>query len=127
MLFNEPFARRLRVRRLFRHDPARLLVVPLDHSVTDGPTITGAGLNLLVGELAMNGVDAVVLAKGSVRAIGPGWFPRTFLMVHLRASTIHAPDPNSKYPVASVEECVRLGGDAVSVDVNLGTVDDRRQ
>lgn len=127
MLANTAFARRLRLRRLYHHEPTRLLVVPLDHSVTDGPITGGRHLNELIGTLSHNGVDAVVLHKGTVRYIDPAWFTHTSLIVHLSASTMHAPDPNAKYLVTSVEECLRLGADAVSVHVNLGSAMERYQ
>lgn len=123
---NASFARNLRVRRLFRHGDGRLLVVPLDHSVADGPLRSG-GLNLLLGELAGTGVDAVVLHKGSLRHVDHGWFGDMSLIVHLSASTRHAPDPDAKYLVAHVEEALRLGADAVSVHVNLGSHQEARQ
>ncbi|MET9297508.1 2-amino-3,7-dideoxy-D-threo-hept-6-ulosonate synthase [Streptomyces sp. NPDC003077] len=124
---NVPFGRRLRLRRLYREGADRLLVVPLDHSVTDGPVTRGGRLDDLVGKLAANHVDAVVLHKGSLRSVRPDRFHRTSLIVHLSASTVHAPDPNAKYLVASVEESLRLGADAVSVHVNLGSYEERRQ
>jgi 2-amino-4,5-dihydroxy-6-oxo-7-(phosphonooxy)heptanoate synthase len=101
----------------------------MDHSVTDGPISGGKGpsLNGLVGQLAGGGVDAVVLHKGSVRTVDPAHFKETSLIVHISASTAHAPDPNAKYLVASVEECLRLGADAVSVHVNLGCAEERQQ
>lgn len=119
--------RQLRLRRMHRHDDERLLVVPLDHSVTDGPIVSRSGLDHLVGQLADGGVDAVVLHKGGVRQVDPRRFAGMSLIVHLSASTSHAPDPNAKYLVASVEEALRLGADAVSVHVNLGSTDERRQ
>ncbi|POX48599.1 2-amino-4,5-dihydroxy-6-one-heptanoic acid-7-phosphate synthase [Streptomyces sp. Ru71] len=122
-----PFARRLRLNRLHHHTPGRLLIVPLDHSVTDGPVTGGSRLGSLVGELASHHVDAVVLHKGSVRLVDPEWFTRTSLIVHLSASTVHAPDPDTKYLVASVEESLRWGADAVSVHVNLGSGEEARQ
>nr|WP_037802744.1 2-amino-3,7-dideoxy-D-threo-hept-6-ulosonate synthase [Streptomyces sp. NRRL F-5135] len=127
MELNTHFGRRLRLRRLHRHHLSRLLIVPLDHSVTDGPVTGGSGVNSLVGGLARAGVDAVVLHKGALRSIDPGWFADVSLVVHLSASTVHAPDPNAKYLVASVEEAVRLGADAVSVHVNLGSAGEARQ
>ncbi|MCX4824963.1 2-amino-3,7-dideoxy-D-threo-hept-6-ulosonate synthase [Streptomyces sp. NBC_01142] len=127
MELNNPFGRRLRLRRLHRHHASRLLIVPLDHSVTDGPVTGGSRVNALVGSLARAGVDAVVLHKGALRYIEPGWFTDTSLIVHLSASTVHAPDPNAKYLVGSVEEAVRLGADAVSVHVNLGSHEEARQ
>ncbi|MFF3330841.1 2-amino-3,7-dideoxy-D-threo-hept-6-ulosonate synthase [Streptomyces sp. NPDC002888] len=127
MQVNGSFARQVRLGRLFRHSDQRLFVVPLDHSVTDGPVTGGRRVNQLIGRLAGNGVDAVVLHKGSLRYVEPRWFAATSLIVHLSASTVHAPDPDAKYLVASVEEALRLGADAVSVHVNLGSLDEARQ
>jgi 2-amino-4,5-dihydroxy-6-oxo-7-(phosphooxy)heptanoate synthase len=124
-VYNAAFARRLRLRRLFGQD-GRLFVVPLDHSVTDGPLRDG-DLNPLLGELAGGGVDAVVLHKGSLRHVDHGWFGEMALIVHLSASTRHAPDPDAKYLVTGVEEALRLGADAVSVHVNLGSRQEPRQ
>lgn len=124
---NAAFARQVRLDRLFRHDYGRLLIVPLDHSVTDGPITGGNGVDQLIGKLAGNGVDAVVLHKGALRYVAHRWFAETSLIVHLSASTVHAADPDAKYLVASVEEALRLGADAVSVHVNLGSRDEARQ
>jgi 2-amino-4,5-dihydroxy-6-oxo-7-(phosphonooxy)heptanoate synthase len=123
---NDSFARRLRVQRLFGHGDGRLLVVPLDHSVTDGPLPHG-DVNALVGQLAGTGVDAVVLHKGRIRHVDPCSFNAMSLIVHLSASTRHALDPHAKYLVAGVAEALRLGADAVSVHVNLGSDQEARQ
>ncbi len=119
------FARQLRLRRLYRHHDQRLVIVPLDHSVSDGP-ITDR-LDTLVGQLVAGGVDGVILHKGSVRHVSPERFAHTALIVHLSASTARAPDPNAKYLVTSVEEALRLGADGVSVHVNLGSREEARQ
>jgi 2-amino-4,5-dihydroxy-6-oxo-7-(phosphonooxy)heptanoate synthase len=122
------FARALRVRRLFRHRAGRLMIVPLDHSISDGPVVPrGACMDELVGELAGSMVDAIVLHKGSLRHVQHSRFASMSLIVHLNASTRHAADPDAKYLVTGVEEALRLGADAVSVHVNLGSQDERRQ
>ncbi|MER8045935.1 2-amino-3,7-dideoxy-D-threo-hept-6-ulosonate synthase [Streptomyces sp. NPDC094032] len=120
-------ARGLRLRRLFRHRDQRLMVVPLDHSIADGPLTARGGLDALVGQLVGNGVDAVVLHKGSLRHVRTDRFTGMSLIMHLSASTAHAPDPDAKYLVTGVEEALRQGADAVSVHVNLGSRDERRQ
>lgn len=127
MPINHQFARQLRLRRLRHTEDRGMLVVPLDHSVTAGPITADNTLDRLVGQLAGNGVDAVVLHKGSLRYVSHHWFTRTSLIVHLSASTVRAPDPDAKYLVAGVEEALRLGADAVSVHVNLGSLDEQRQ
>ena len=121
------FARDVRLRRLFRHGD-RLLVVPLDHSVTDGPIIRRpGGLDELVGEFARSEVDAIVVHKGSTRQLDHRWFADLSLIIHLSASTMHAADPDAKYLVATVPEALRLSADAVSVHLNLGSREEARQ
>lgn len=127
MSINYSFARGMRLRRLHRHGDRRLFIVPLDHSITDGPLVRNMSLDHLVGQLTGNGVDAVVLHKGSLRHVSHRWFTDASLIVHLSASTRHAPDPNAKYLVSSVEESLRIGADAVSMHVNMGSLEERRQ
>ncbi|TQN28277.1 2-amino-4,5-dihydroxy-6-oxo-7-(phosphonooxy)heptanoate synthase [Haloactinospora alba] len=120
-------AARLRMLRLHRHGDDRLFVVPLDHSVADGPITAGNRLDPLVSTLADNGADAVVLHKGRVPYVDPRRFTGIGLIVHLSASTMHAPDPDAKYLVASVRTAIRLAADAVSVHVNMGSEEERQQ
>ncbi|MEH0424230.1 2-amino-3,7-dideoxy-D-threo-hept-6-ulosonate synthase [Streptomyces sp. B21-083] len=104
------------------------MITPLDHSIHDGPVVPkGTTLDHLAGQIAAAGSDAVVLHKGSVRHISPERFAAMSLIIHLNASTSQALDPNAKYVVADVEEALRLGADAVSVHVNLGSDDERQQ
>ncbi|WP_424217713.1 2-amino-3,7-dideoxy-D-threo-hept-6-ulosonate synthase (plasmid) [Streptomyces sp. BI20] len=111
----------LRLTRLSRGGDGRYLFVPLDHSVSDGPIVPAAGFTDLVADIAAGGADAVVVHKGRARMIPPTVLTSTGLVVHLSASTNHAPDANAKVLVGDVEECVRLGADAVSVHVNIGS------
>ncbi|WP_026328562.1 2-amino-3,7-dideoxy-D-threo-hept-6-ulosonate synthase [Streptomyces sulphureus] len=122
------FARSLRLRRLHHHTPDGLLITPLDHSLSDGPVVPkNSSIDLLAGQLAAGGVDGIVVHKGSVRHIHPERFADMSLVIHLNASTGQAPDPDAKYLVTEVEDALRLGADAVSVHVNLGSDDERRQ
>jgi 2-amino-4,5-dihydroxy-6-oxo-7-(phosphooxy)heptanoate synthase len=125
VLGNESGGRRRRLGRLYRHDPSRLLIVPLDHAVGAGPL--GVDLDGMVGHVAAGGADAVVLHKGALRRIAAHRFHDLALVLHLDASTGLAPDPDAKYPVATVEEALRLGADAVSVHVNLGSATEHTQ
>lgn len=121
------FGRRLRLRRLCRHGDDHMFLVPLDHSINDGPLGASMPTDRLVGILSAAGVDAVVLHKGTARHIDPGLFGDTALIVHLSASTVRATDPDAKYLVAGVEEALRYGADAVSTHVNLGSRSEERQ
>ncbi|WP_079039969.1 2-amino-3,7-dideoxy-D-threo-hept-6-ulosonate synthase [Streptomyces prasinopilosus] len=111
----------VRLARLSRPGDDRFLFVPLDHSVSDGPVATAAGFGDLVRSITDGGADGVVVHKGRARMIAPALFTRCSLVVHLSASTAHGPDVNAKVLVGDVEEAVRLGADAVSVHVNIGS------
>lgn len=124
---NDSFARRVRLQRLYRHDLTGLLIVPLDHPISTGPIVGDGQLDRLVGQLAENGADAVVLHKGAIRQVQARWFRGMSLIVHLSASTCLAGDPDAKYLVCTVEEALRLGAHAVSVQVNVGSRTEQRQ
>lgn len=117
----------IRLARLFRRDSGRVFVLPLDHSVTDGPITTARGLDHLVGTAAEAGVNAVVVHKGRVGSIAPERWRELALVVHLSASTRHAADPDAKVLVGSVEDALLLGADAVGVHINMGSATERKQ
>ncbi|MEV6236298.1 2-amino-3,7-dideoxy-D-threo-hept-6-ulosonate synthase [Lentzea sp. NPDC051838] len=117
----------LRMARLSRHNDGRFLFVPLDHTVADGPIASVPGFNQLVRDIVDGGADAIVVHKGRARTIAPHLLARCALVVHLSASTMHAPDANAKVLVGEVAEAVRLGADAVSVHVNVGSATEAGQ
>jgi 2-amino-4,5-dihydroxy-6-oxo-7-(phosphonooxy)heptanoate synthase len=121
MYANESFGRRLRLGHLSRHGGSGLLFVPLDHAVGAGPLRSDGDLDALVAQLAEHGADGVVVHKGAARRIRPARFRELSLIVQLNASTRMSADPDAKYPVATVEEALRLGAHAVSVHVNAGS------
>lgn len=111
----------LRLARLSKYSDDRFLFVPLDHSVSDGPVADATGFGRLVREVVLGGADAIVVHKGRSRWIDPGLLADCSLVVHLSASTAHAPDVDAKVLVADLEDAIRLGADAVSVHVNIGS------
>jgi len=111
----------LRYARLSRHSDDRFLFIPLDHSLSDGPIASAAGFNGLIRDIADGGADGIVVHKGRARTIEPTLLSHCALVIHLSASTAHAPDANAKVLVGDVDEAVRLGADAVSMHVNIGS------
>jgi len=99
----------------------------MDHAVGSGPIARDRDFDDLVGEIVMGGADAVLLHKGSVGRVQPHRFVQSRLIVHLNAGTALAPDPDARCLVASVEEALRIGADAVSVQVNLGSQTEQHQ
>lgn len=119
--------REIRLNRLSRHGDERYLFIPLDHSVSDGPVVNADEFDRLMGSLVAGGADAVIVHKGRARGIAPRHLRECALIVHLSAGTSRAADTNQKVLVASVEEAVQLGADAVSVHVNVGSDTESRQ
>ncbi|WP_197381328.1 2-amino-3,7-dideoxy-D-threo-hept-6-ulosonate synthase [Mycolicibacterium mengxianglii] len=112
---------RIRLSRIFDPGSHRALVVPMDHSVTIGPLGGADHADRTARLLAAAGADAIVVHKGRARAIDPAHFTNMALIVHLSAGTDISIDRTSKVLVGSVEDCLRLGADAVSVHVNVGS------
>jgi 2-amino-4,5-dihydroxy-6-oxo-7-(phosphonooxy)heptanoate synthase len=123
----EHTGRRLRLKRLYKHNVDRLFIVPMDHSVTDGPFARNIEYDRILGDIGQAGVDAVVLHKGRLRALPEDFYRATSVIVHVSASTKYAPDVNEKYVVASVESAVRRGADGISMHINLGSPTEARQ
>lgn len=117
----------LRLSRLSRWGDNRSLIVPIDHSVSDGPVTSADGLGPLVRSVAVSGADAVVVHKGRVRALPLDVFTQVGLIVHLSAGTSRALDQNAKVLVGSAEDALRMGADAVSVHVNVGADTEAQQ
>lgn len=111
----------LRMARLSRPRDDKYLFVPLDHSMAVGPIADEGGFNRLVSDIATGGADALIVHKGRSRTIEPELLGGCALVVHLSASTEHAQDSDAKVIVGDVDEALRLGADAVSVHVNVGS------
>ncbi|MDD4731475.1 MAG: 2-amino-3,7-dideoxy-D-threo-hept-6-ulosonate synthase [Desulfovibrio sp.] len=110
----------IRLERIFNRNTNRTIVVPMDHGVTVGPIEGIEDMREAVSRVVEGGANAVLEHKGNVRCGHRAEGRDVGLIVHLSASTSLSPRPNYKGLVASVEDAVCLGADAVSVHLNLG-------
>ena len=112
--------RLIRMQRIFNRDTGKAIIVPMDHGIGMGPIDGLVNMRDAVGKVAIGGANAVILHKGIVaeglRAQGPD----VGLIIHLSASTSLSMDSNAKTLVCTVEEAIKLGADAVSIQVNIG-------
>lgn len=108
----------LRYRRITQDDLA--LVVPMDHGISIGPTAGLRDVPETVRDVARGGATAVLTHKGLFPDLYEANAP-VGTVLHVSAATSLNPDPNDKVPVATVEEAVRRGADAVSCHVNFGS------
>ncbi|MFW6448565.1 MAG: 2-amino-3,7-dideoxy-D-threo-hept-6-ulosonate synthase [Halobacteriota archaeon] len=115
---------RRRLGRLGRD--GRYFLLAMDHGVTQGPVEGLVDPAATATAAVDNGADAVITHRGFVDAVAPAIGSAGYI-VHLSASTDLGPDPDDKRLVCSVDDAVRLGADAVSVHVNVGSRTEARQ
>ncbi len=109
------WGKEVRLSRIIRE--GKILCVPMDHGLTDGPIRGIENVERAVERVSSGGATCVVLHKGMIKALKGAHLP---VLMHLSASTSLGPEPNRKVRVGDVLEAVRLGADGVSVHVNVG-------
>ena len=109
-----------KLKRFFDKESGQAVVFALDHGAGQGlvPGLEDAAE--LVGNLGGKRVQGVVLNRGMARALGADLDPRVNLIVSLSAGTRHGVPAYNKTLVCSTSEAMRLGADAVAVQVNIG-------
>jgi len=116
--------KQIRLERIMNRNSGRTIIVPLDHGITMGPIPGLIDMPGTIDRIVNGGANAILLHKGIVTAGHRRSGKDIGLIIHLSASTSLSPDPNAKVLVCTVEEAVRLGADAVSIQINLGAETD---
>lgn len=113
--------KKIRIERILSRKTGRCVIVPMDHGVSIGPVPGIIKMAETIDEAASGGANAVIMHKGMVKSGHRGYGRDIGLIIHLSASTSLGPDPDHKVLVTSVEKAIKLGADAVSVHVNVGS------
>jgi fructose-bisphosphate aldolase / 2-amino-3,7-dideoxy-D-threo-hept-6-ulosonate synthase len=113
--------KKIRIERIINKKTGRTVIVPLDRSVSIDPVEGIRDMRETIDEMAIGGANAVIMHKGMVNNGYMGYGTDIGLIVHLSASTSLGPDPDYKVLVTSVAKAVKIGADAVSVHVNVGS------
>jgi len=114
----------IRLERIVNRQTKKTVIVPMDHGVSVGPIKGLVKLSEMVDKVAEGGANAVLGHKG-LPLYGHRRYGRDIgLILHLSGSSIISPDPNNKVLVATVEEALIMGADAVSVQINVGADDE---
>ena len=119
--------KKIRLDRIMNRNTQRTVLIPLDHGVTIGPVKGLWDMRSIVNKVAEGGANAVLEHKGIIRSGYRGFGLDIGLILHLSASTNLGPNPDDKIQVAEVEEAIRLGADAVSLHVNIGSETELQQ
>ncbi|GAB6056198.1 class I fructose-bisphosphate aldolase family protein [Methanobacterium alkalithermotolerans] len=111
----------IRIERIIDRKTGKSVIVPMDHGVSIGPVPGIIDMTETIDEVASGGANAVLMHKGMVDCGHRGYGSDIGLIIHLSASTSLGSDPDHKVLVTSVEKAIKLGADAVSVHVNVGS------
>ncbi len=97
----------------------KMLCIPMDHGISSGPLEGIKDINNFIYDTESSGLTCILVNKGIIKVL-----PRPLnigLIAHLSGSTSLGPDPNKKVLLGSVKEAIRLGADAVSLHINIGS------
>ncbi len=117
----------VRINRIRERDSGNYVIVPMDHGVTVGPIKGIKDLDGTINEIARGGGDSVLIHKGAAKHQYQNNDNEIGLIVHLNAATTVGPDPNNKVIVGDVKNAVRLGADAASFHINIGSETEPQQ
>jgi fructose-bisphosphate aldolase / 2-amino-3,7-dideoxy-D-threo-hept-6-ulosonate synthase len=107
----------IRLNRILKN--GKMLCIPMDHGISSGPLDGIKDITRFIYDTEKSGLSCILLNKGIIKIL-----PRPInigLIAHMSASTSLGPDPNKKVLLGSVKEAIRLGADAVSVHINIGS------
>jgi fructose-bisphosphate aldolase/2-amino-3,7-dideoxy-D-threo-hept-6-ulosonate synthase len=119
--------KRVRIERIIDRNSGNTVIIPMDHGLSMGPIEGIVDMPNTINAVAEGGANAVVIHKGIVPFGHRGYGRDVGLIIHLSGSTSLGPDPNEKVLVCTVEEAIKLGADAVSVHINIGSKTEAEQ
>ncbi len=111
------FGRDIRLDRITKN--GRIICVTLDHGVSSGPIQGLENIGETISKVEKYGATAILIHKGIIRSLINT--KQIGIILHLSASTSLGMTPNRKMQIATVKEAIRLGADAVSVHINVGS------
>lgn len=109
-----------KLQRFFAPASERTVILALDHGAAEGMAPGIVERPALIESLAEYHVQGVALNKGAARAYAAKVPAETSLVIQLSGGTRHGLPPHMSTLVCSVSEALRLGADAVAVQVNIG-------
>ena len=96
-----------------------MVCIPMDHGITNGPISGLEDVHGVIYDYQDAGLTCVLINKGIIKSMPRA--PKIGLIAHLSASTVLGPSPNRKILIGNVEEALRLGADAVSIHLSIGS------
>ncbi|RZH66270.1 2-amino-3,7-dideoxy-D-threo-hept-6-ulosonate synthase [Natrinema altunense] len=96
------------------------VIIPMDHGITMGAVQGLKDIESTIDGVTSGGADAVLTQKGIAPRVHDNKNDKGYI-VHLNGSTTIGPDEQDKRMTGTVEEAIRVGADAVSFHINVGS------
>ncbi len=93
-------------------------MVPMDHGIPVGPIVGLSDMAETVARIKKGGADGILLHAGVAKNVDTSGLG---LILHLSGATRLGGEPDRKAQVSTVRQAARLGADAVSVHINVGS------
>ena len=110
----------IRLERIMDRKTGRAVLVPMDHGISNGPLEGLIDMKATVDAVTNGGATGVIMHKGLIRYSYRGSGKDVGLIMHLSASTDVGQTVNHKVNITTVEEAIKYGADAVSIQINFG-------
>lgn len=121
----EGVAKKIRWSRFLDRKSGRGIIVPIDHGLTAGPLEGLDSMAQIARWITHPGITGVIAHKGMVERLGGRDLLRGLgVIIHLNGMTSIAPRPDRKERLTSVDAALRLGADAVSLQLNFDGAND---
>ncbi len=118
------YGKQIRMERIMDRKTGNAVIVPMDHGISVGPLEGLINMQKAVDDVSIGGATAVLMHKGLIRYSHRMAGEDVGLILHLSASTDLGPTTNSKVLVATIDEAIKCGADAVSIHINFGSEDE---
>lgn len=122
--------KKLRLNRILDPKTGRTLIVALDHGVEHGPSDFPEKVldpKVIVKATADGGANGIMLHKGVARYTAEEWMGKIPLILKITGRTSLSPEELAmQTPVASVEDAVSLGADAVALTIYVGSTNEAK-
>jgi predicted phospho-2-dehydro-3-deoxyheptonate aldolase len=116
----------LRLERIINKKTGRTIIVPLDHGYTMGPIKGLENMQQTIQHIVKGNANAVVIHKGNAVEAYRAGISQIGMIIHLSGSTMLSPNANLKVLICTIEEALKYGADAVSIQINLGAENDQQ-
>ncbi|AZD84287.1 2-amino-3,7-dideoxy-D-threo-hept-6-ulosonate synthase [Pseudomonas chlororaphis subsp. aureofaciens] len=111
----------LRLKRLFYSGRNVGVIVPIDHGLTAGPLPGLRTMPEIMKWIGCEAISAIIVHKGILERLAAAGYPAatTGVILHLNGMPLLGSEADTKQLVTNIQTAMRMGADAVSVQVNF--------